>query len=96
MDKFEKVKAELQSRERELARSGELIAALQEAHKKALERSNNLSQQLENLKQNQTTLKKELEITYEREATERREKNEVRRLHVIIEITLSVCTQLFK
>jgi uncharacterized protein YaaN involved in tellurite resistance len=74
--RLDKYHIELQSKEKELTRSTDLINALQEAHKKALDRSNHLNQQLDTLKQQNAALKREIELTLEREASERRDRNE--------------------
>lgn len=74
--RIDKYQIELQSKEKELLRSNDLINALQEAHKKALDRSNHLNQQLDSLKQQNSALKREIEMTLEREASERRDRNE--------------------
>ena len=73
----DKLSVEVQSREKELSRCQELINALQEAHKKALDRSNHLNQQLDTLKQQNAALRREIEITLEREANERRDRTDV-------------------
>lgn len=76
-DKLSNAKLELQNKERDLARCQELVSTLQDAHKKSMERANHLNQQLDIIKQQNVALKKELEIYFERETSERRERNEV-------------------